>query len=96
MSQLLKPPSDGISRERGRSRVHEPLIGNFVASNPVPGKAAMAAMGMLRATYRCRCCPPRNARQILKVLGDIACSGCGEERGWPAATSARGRSGVSD
>jgi 4-hydroxy-tetrahydrodipicolinate synthase len=43
---------------------------NFVESNPVPVKAAMAAMGLLEEVYRLPMCPPRpeSREKILKVL----------------------------
>jgi len=43
---------------------------NFVESNPVPLKAAMAAMGLLEEVYRLPMCPPKpeSREKILKVL----------------------------
>jgi 4-hydroxy-tetrahydrodipicolinate synthase len=43
---------------------------NFVESNPVPVKAAMAAMGLLEEVYRLPMCPPKpeSREKILKVL----------------------------
>jgi 4-hydroxy-tetrahydrodipicolinate synthase len=43
---------------------------NFVESNPVPVKAAMAAMGLLEETYRLPMCAPKpeSREKILKVL----------------------------
>jgi 4-hydroxy-tetrahydrodipicolinate synthase len=43
---------------------------NFVEANPVPVKAAMAAMGLLDEVYRLPMCPPRaeSREKILKVL----------------------------
>ena len=43
---------------------------NFVESNPVPVKAAMAAMGLLEETYRLPMCSPKpeSREKILKVL----------------------------
>jgi 4-hydroxy-tetrahydrodipicolinate synthase len=50
------------------------LLGNFIEANPVPVKAAMAAMGLIEATYRLPMCPPKpESRErltaILKGLG---------------------------
>jgi len=47
---------------------------NFVESNPVPVKAAMAAMGLLEESYRLPMCPPKaESREkitgVLKALG---------------------------
>jgi len=43
---------------------------NFVESNPVPVKAAMAAMGLLEEVYRLPMCSPKpeSREKILKVL----------------------------
>jgi 4-hydroxy-tetrahydrodipicolinate synthase len=47
---------------------------NFVESNPIPVKAAMAAMGLVDEVYRLPMCAPRPASrekigQVLKALG---------------------------
>jgi len=46
---------------------------NFVESNPIPVKAAMAAMGLLEEKYRLPLVPPGNAARdrIMKVLQDL-------------------------
>ena len=46
---------------------------NFVESNPIPVKAALAEMGLIAARYRLPLVPPQErARQrIAKVLGDL-------------------------
>jgi 4-hydroxy-tetrahydrodipicolinate synthase len=46
---------------------------NFVESNPIPVKAAMAAMGLLEEVYRLPMCPPKpeSREQILKVLKSL-------------------------
>jgi 4-hydroxy-tetrahydrodipicolinate synthase len=46
---------------------------NFVESNPVPVKAAMAAMGLLEESYRLPMCPPKpeSRDKILKVLKSL-------------------------
>jgi 4-hydroxy-tetrahydrodipicolinate synthase len=43
---------------------------NFVEANPVPVKAAMAAMGLLEDVYRLPMCSPRpeSKEKILRVL----------------------------
>jgi 4-hydroxy-tetrahydrodipicolinate synthase len=47
---------------------------NFVESNPVPVKAALAAMGLLEEMYRLPMCPPRpdSREKILRILQDLA------------------------
>jgi 4-hydroxy-tetrahydrodipicolinate synthase len=46
---------------------------NFVESNPVPVKAAMAAMGLIEEVYRLPVTPPRpeSKEKILAVLNDL-------------------------
>jgi 4-hydroxy-tetrahydrodipicolinate synthase len=46
---------------------------NFIESNPVPVKAAMAAMGLLEEVYRLPIAPPRpeSKEKILKVLNEL-------------------------
>ena len=59
-------------------RVHAELLPlmqvNFIESNPIPVKSAMAAMGLLSEIYRLPMVPPREAsrariRQVLEVMG---------------------------
>ena len=55
-------------------RVHERLLPlmqvNFVESNPIPVKAAMAALGLLEETYRLPMAPPSDAsrQRIVETL----------------------------
>ncbi|MQA31236.1 MAG: 4-hydroxy-tetrahydrodipicolinate synthase [Luteitalea sp.] len=46
---------------------------NFVEANPLPVKAAMAAMGLLEEVYRLPMCPPRpeSKQKIIKVLREL-------------------------
>ena len=46
---------------------------NFVEANPVPVKAAMAAMGLLDEVYRLPMVPPKaeSKDRIVKVLSDL-------------------------
>ena len=47
---------------------------NFIEANPVPVKAAMAAMGLVDETYRLPMCPPKpeSREKILKVLKELS------------------------
>ena len=49
------------------------MLVNFVESNPIPVKTAMAAMGLLELAYRLPMVPPRpeSRARILKVLADL-------------------------
>ena len=55
-------------------RVHERLLPlmqvNFIESNPIPVKAAMAALGLVEETYRLPMAPPSDAsrRRIVETL----------------------------
>jgi 4-hydroxy-tetrahydrodipicolinate synthase len=46
---------------------------NFVEANPIPVKAAMAAMGLLEESYRLPMCPPGQASRdrIVRVLNEL-------------------------
>src|SRR5690242_6413639 len=50
---------------------------NFIESNPIPVKAAMALMGLLEPVYRLPLCPPspNNLARIEKVLDSIGLMG---------------------
>ena len=49
------------------------MLVNFVESNPIPVKAAMALMGLLEEVYRLPMVPPREAsrQKIEQVLSDL-------------------------
>jgi 4-hydroxy-tetrahydrodipicolinate synthase len=57
--------------------VHDRIVAlmqiNFVEANPVPVKAAMAAMGLLEEIYRLPMCPPKpeSREKIVKVLKEL-------------------------
>jgi 4-hydroxy-tetrahydrodipicolinate synthase len=61
----------------GARRLHTWLLPlcqvNFVESNPIPVKAAMAAMGLLEETYRLPLVPPSAAarEKIMRVLQNL-------------------------
>jgi 4-hydroxy-tetrahydrodipicolinate synthase len=56
---------------------------NFVESNPIPVKAAMAAMGLLEERYRLPLVPPSHAARdrIMKVLQDLKLLGSAARAG---------------
>jgi 4-hydroxy-tetrahydrodipicolinate synthase len=49
------------------------LLLNFIESNPIPVKSAMAAMGLLEENYRLPMVPPRepSRARIRQVLADL-------------------------
>jgi len=56
------------------------LLGNFIEANPIPVKAAMAAMGLLEEVYRLPMVSPGAAsgeklRSILRDLGLLKAAG---------------------
>jgi 4-hydroxy-tetrahydrodipicolinate synthase len=58
-------------------RIHHELLNllmiNFIESNPIPVKSAMAAMGLLEEVYRLPMVPPRepSRARIRQVLGEL-------------------------
>ena len=64
-------------RAIGARKLHHwllPLIQvNFVESNPIPVKAAMAAMGLLDEHYRLPLVPPSTAtrEKVMRVLQNL-------------------------
>jgi 4-hydroxy-tetrahydrodipicolinate synthase len=61
---------DFASARAVHSRIMPLMQVNFVEANPVPVKAAMAAMGLLEEVYRLPICSPRpeSRERILRVL----------------------------
>ena len=76
MSRLAKLClQNDFSGARKLHRQYLPLMEvNFVESNPIPVKAAMALMGMLEPVWRLPLVPPSPANQarIEKILQDLA------------------------
>jgi 4-hydroxy-tetrahydrodipicolinate synthase len=58
------------------------MLTNFIEANPIPVKAAMAAMGLCEEVYRLPMVPPSDASRqtLLAVLKDL---------GLPVAAEAR-------
>jgi 4-hydroxy-tetrahydrodipicolinate synthase len=61
----------------GARAVHDRILPlmqvNFVEANPIPVKAAMAAMGLIEETYRLPMCAPKpeSRDRIVRVLRDL-------------------------
>jgi 4-hydroxy-tetrahydrodipicolinate synthase len=72
MSRMVELAESGdFAGARAIHRQLMPLMSaNFVESNPIPVKAAMAAMGLLEETYRLPMVPPSKAsrRRIIDAL----------------------------
>jgi 4-hydroxy-tetrahydrodipicolinate synthase len=75
MTQLAQAAVAGVlERARALHRRYLPLMEiNFVESNPIPVKAAMALMGLLESNYRLPLVPPSpaNLQKIERVLHDL-------------------------
>jgi 4-hydroxy-tetrahydrodipicolinate synthase len=75
MAELTRLANHGdFTGARAIQRKYLPLMEvNFVESNPIPVKAAMAAMGLLEPVWRLPMCPPSGANQtkIEKVLDSL-------------------------
>jgi 4-hydroxy-tetrahydrodipicolinate synthase len=72
MTRLAQAALAGdFAKARAIQRQYLPLMEiNFVESNPIPVKAAMAAMGLLEPVWRLPMCPPspQNQQKIEAVL----------------------------
>jgi 4-hydroxy-tetrahydrodipicolinate synthase len=75
MSQMIEAAERGdfASARTIHSSLMPLMLINFVESNPIPVKAAMAAMGLLEETYRLPMVSPRpeSRIRILRVLSDL-------------------------
>jgi 4-hydroxy-tetrahydrodipicolinate synthase len=66
--------NDFAAARRIHSRILPLMQVNFVEANPIPVKAAMAAMGLLEESYRLPMVPPRQPSRekiasVIKELG---------------------------
>jgi 4-hydroxy-tetrahydrodipicolinate synthase len=79
MTQLAQACLRGdFAAARGIQARYLPLMNvNFVESNPIPVKAAMALMGLLEPVWRLPMCPPAppNQSKIEKVLESLGLMG---------------------
>ena len=81
MSQLVNAAleSDFATARSFHRRLLPLMRANFLESNPIPVKAAMAEMGLIEARYRLPLVPPSPASQqrIAAVLTELGLSGSG-------------------
>ena len=82
MSRMVELAESGdFAGARAIHRQLMPLMSaNFVESNPIPVKAAMAAMGLLEETYRLPMVPPSDASR-RRILDALAAARIGEMAG---------------
>ncbi len=75
MSQMVEAAERGdfVAARTIHASLLPLMLINFVESNPIPVKAAMAAMGLLEEAYRLPMVPPRaeSRTRILSVLSDM-------------------------
>jgi 4-hydroxy-tetrahydrodipicolinate synthase len=75
MSQMVEAVERGdqTTARQLHHRLTPLMLGNFIESNPVPVKFAMAAMGLCEEIYRLPMVPPRPAskQKILDILKDL-------------------------
>jgi 4-hydroxy-tetrahydrodipicolinate synthase len=75
MSQMVEAAEAGdfVTARRIHASLMPLMLVNFVESNPIPVKAAMAAMGLLEETFRLPMVPPRQESRvkILNVLNEL-------------------------
>jgi 4-hydroxy-tetrahydrodipicolinate synthase len=75
MSQMVEAAERGdfVSARAIHARILPLMLGNFIESNPIPVKSAMAAMGLLEEHYRLPMCPPKaeSRQKIANVLKDL-------------------------
>ena len=64
---------DFAAARAGHQRLLRLMLVNFVESNPIPVKAAMARMGLLEESYRLPMVPPSDTTRALldEVLGEL-------------------------
>ena len=74
MSQMVEAAEGGdfAAARKAHAALLPLMLINFVESNPIPVKAAMAAMGLIEETYRLPMVPPRaeSRTKILNVLSE--------------------------
>jgi 4-hydroxy-tetrahydrodipicolinate synthase len=75
MTQMVEAAERGdfAAARRWHQALIPLMLTNFVESNPIPVKAAMAAMGLCEEVFRLPMVPPTDAgrQQILAVLKDL-------------------------
>jgi 4-hydroxy-tetrahydrodipicolinate synthase len=75
MVQMVEAAEQGdfVAARRVHSRILPLMQINFIEANPVPVKAAMAAMGLLDEVYRLPMCSPKpeSKQKIVNVLREL-------------------------
>jgi 4-hydroxy-tetrahydrodipicolinate synthase len=72
MSAMVEAAERGdyVAARATHHQLHPLLMVNFIESNPIPVKTAMAAMGLLEETFRLPMVPPRSESRA-KILATL-------------------------
>jgi 4-hydroxy-tetrahydrodipicolinate synthase len=64
---------DFTAARQTHQRILPLMLGNFIEANPVPVKAAMAAMGLIEEHYRLPMCSPKpeSREKLTKILKEL-------------------------
>jgi 4-hydroxy-tetrahydrodipicolinate synthase len=75
MVQMVEAAERGdfATARQTHQRILPLMLGNFIEANPVPVKAAMAAMGLLDEQYRLPMCSPKpeSRERLTKILKEL-------------------------
>jgi len=75
MVQMVEAAERGdfATARQTHQRILPLMLGNFIEANPVPVKAAMAAMGLLEEQYRLPMCSPKpeSREKLTKILKEL-------------------------
>ena len=75
MVQMVEAAERGdfAAARQTHQRILPLMLGNFMEANPVPVKAAMAAMGLLEEHYRLPMCSPKpeSREKLTKILKEL-------------------------
>jgi len=75
MVQMVEAAERGdfATARQTHQRILPLMLGNFIEANPVPVKAAMAAMGLLDEQYRLPMCSPKpeSREKLTKILKEL-------------------------
>ena len=75
MVQMVEAAERGdfATARQTHQRILPLMLGNFIEANPVPVKAAMAAMGLIEEHYRLPMCSPKpeSREKLTKILKEL-------------------------
>ena len=96
MAQLVERGESGdfAAARAAHERLLPLMQVNFIASNPIPVKAALEVMGLAPAHYRLPLSPlsPASRQRVAAVLADLGLAGGADRQGAVGATETAGGS----